>query len=141
MKSEKALKNWRIAYWSLFAGWVIGAALNMNHVDGGFLTNYLADLLFPPWFYIYIRGLSNPRGIPRLLLVGHWFGQTPERAAISIFSIGTIAELKTMYWPGGPFAGTFDAIDIIAYATGLLICYLCDRRSSAKVNTSLIVES
>ena len=140
MKREKSLANWRIAFWSLFVSWVIGATLNMEHVDGGFLTNYLADLTFPPWFYIYIRGLSSKQGIPRLILVGKWFGQNPERAAISIFSIGTIAELKTMYWPDGPFAGTFDFMDIIAYATGLLICYLFDKHSATKFNTSLLSE-
>ena len=55
---ENAKRYWTIAYWTLLIGWVVGAVLNMAHVHGGFFTNYLADVAFPPWFYIFIRGLS-----------------------------------------------------------------------------------
>jgi hypothetical protein len=107
---------------------VIGAGLSMSRVNGGFLTNYLADLSFPPWFYIHIRGLvTNGKNIPRLAFFGNWFGLSPERSSISIFMVGVITELKTYYWPGGPLTGTYDLVDIVAYAIGLLICYAIDK--------------
>ncbi|MGI0016678.1 MAG: hypothetical protein ACREBU_24910, partial [Nitrososphaera sp.] len=88
-----------VAYWTLLAGWMLGAVLTISHVRGGFLTNYLADLVFPPWYYIVTRGLwSRKRGVPRLLL---WFGHSPERTAISIFLVGAASELSQRYWPQG----------------------------------------
>ena len=44
----RSSSGWKIAYWVLLVCWVMGAALNMARVHGGFLTNYLADLTFPP---------------------------------------------------------------------------------------------
>ena len=122
-------KSWTIAYWILLICWVIGAALFMARVKGGFLTNYLSDLTFPAWFYIYIRGLSTTDNkLPRLLVFKDWFGSSPQRALISILFVGIISEVKTFYWPTGIITGTFDYLDIVAYALGLLVCYYFDLR-------------
>jgi hypothetical protein len=133
MNQDKIRSHWRITFWILLILWILGAALSMNRINGGVLTDYLADLAFPPWFYIYIRGYSSKRGnIPKLVLVGTWFGQSSERASISIFLVGMLAEFKTLFWPGGPITGTYDPIDILAYATGLFLCYVFDKRTNWK---------
>jgi hypothetical protein len=99
--------------------------MNMWRVRGGFLTNYLADLTFPPWFYIFMRGLTTgQRRGPRLLRP---LGRTRETAAISLLLVGIVSELRQLYWPTGPMAGTFDPWDIVAFFTGVVACYLLDR--------------
>ena len=119
---------WEIAFGTFLICWIIGAGLDMLRFHGGFLTNYLADLTFPPFYYIFIRGKTKKEEIlPDLLFVGQWFGKSPERASISIFLVGLLMELKTFYWPQAPFAGTFDPLDILAYATGLIACYSFDK--------------
>jgi len=124
-------KFWTIAYWILLVCWITGALLFMARVRAGFMTNYLSDLTFPAWFYIYIRGLSNTYNRrPKLLIFKEWFGLSPQRALISIFAVGAISEVKTFYWPTGIISGTFDYFDIIAYAIGLLICFYFDSRKS-----------
>ena len=100
----------------------------MARIKGGFITNYLSDLTFPAWFYIYIRGLTNVNQKPQLIFFKDWFGALPERALISILFIGVITELKTLFWPSGIISGTFDFIDILAYTIGLIICYYFDKR-------------
>jgi hypothetical protein len=128
MVTDKIRIYWITTYWTLFLCWLTGAILVMNHFRAGFFTNYLADLTFPAWFYIFIRGLTkNNQILPRLLLVSDWFGKTPERTSISIFVVGTIAELKTIFWPHGILSGTFDPLDILAYAAGLSVCYFFDK--------------
>ena len=125
------VKAWRIAFWILLICWIIGAVLFMAKIQGGFLTNYLSDLAFPPWFYIYIRGLSRrDNRIPRALIFGDWFGRSPERAFLSILFVGIITEVKTFYWPEGIISGTFDPLDILAYSIGLLTCYSFDKMDS-----------
>jgi hypothetical protein len=128
MYKNKKWLYWKIAYWALFCCWILGAGLFMLRYNGGFLTNYLSDIAFPPWFYIYIRGLrTEDREIPNLLIFKKWFGLTPERASISIFLVGLASELKTLIFPYGPISGTFDKYDILSYAIGLLICYFFDK--------------
>jgi hypothetical protein len=120
--------QWKFAYWILFACWVIGALLNYMGIAGGFLTNYLADLTFPPWFYISLRGLWNVyKNKPYKFQ--HWFASSPEKAALSIFAVGTIGEIITLYWPAGMIRGTFDPLDILAYGIGLAFCYYLDKRT------------
>jgi hypothetical protein len=120
---------WKIAYWILLISWVAGAVLFVARIKGGFLTNYLSDLTFPAWFYIHIRGLSTTdRQLPNILIFKDWFGVTPARSLISILLVGIISELKTYYWPKGIITGTFDYLDIAAYAFGLLVCYYFDLR-------------
>jgi hypothetical protein len=108
---------WKIAFETLLICWIIGAVLSMMLYNGLFFTNYLADLTFPPFFYIFIRGKANKEEVlPNLLFAGNWFGKSPERASISIFIVGVLTELKTLFWPHEPWAGTFDPLDILAYA-------------------------
>jgi hypothetical protein len=122
-------KYWKIAYWILLISWVTGATLFMARIKGGFLTNYLSDLTFPAWFYIHIRGLSTTeRQLPNILIFKDWFGLTPTRSIVSILIVGIISELKTFYWPTGILTGTFDYLDIAAYAIGLFVCYYFDLR-------------
>jgi hypothetical protein len=124
---------WKISFWILLAGWIVGAGLNMARVHGGFLTNYLSDVAFPPWFYIYTRGLwQEDKKLPRLAIVGDWFGRTPERAFFSILLVGTFTEVKTYYWPTGIITGTFDPLDILAYCVGLTIFYYLDKRGMTR---------
>jgi hypothetical protein len=100
----------------------------MARNKGGFMTNYLSDITFPAWFYIYIRGLTNVNHRPQLIFFKDWFGALPERALISILLVGVITELKTRFWPSGIISGTFDFIDILAYTIGLIICFYFDKR-------------
>jgi hypothetical protein len=53
---------------------------------------------------------------------------SPLRALVSILLVGAISEVKTFYWPSGIITGTFDYLDIVAYATGLLLCFYFDTR-------------
>lgn len=127
-------KYWTISFWILLAGWATGAALVMARVRGGFFTNYLSDLTFPAWCYIYFRGLWRKDGrLPRLALAGDWFGITPERASISIMLFGIVTEVMTFLWPSGIITATFDPFDILAYAVGIFVCYYFDKREQAKV--------
>ena len=123
---HKIVNGWKIAFWILLICWVVGAALSMAKVRGGFLTSYLADLTFPPYFYIALRGKGFNR--PLVIKPIRRFGQTPLRAALSIFAVGAVAEISSYFWPHGPFGGTFDPLDIVAYAVGLIACYLFDQR-------------
>ncbi|MFN8256786.1 MAG: hypothetical protein U0W24_13910 [Bacteroidales bacterium] len=124
-------KIWTIAFWILFVGWVTGALLFMFRIKGGFLTNYLSDLTFPPWFYIYIRGLSTSGdSTTKVSKVRKWFGSRPEIAMVSILLVGVISEFKTLYWPDGIISGTFDYLDIGAYTFSLIICYFFDKRNN-----------
>lgn len=116
---------WRIAWWSLFFVWVLCAILDMFHLRGGILTSYGADLTLPAWLYILVRSLDNPH---RQTAVRRFLGRTPELAAGAIFLVSTLTEISQYFWPKGVFSGTFDLLDILAYATGIGICYLIDRR-------------
>jgi len=125
MKNKTAKVYWTILYWALLICWVGGTVLSTCHVSGGFLTNYLADLSFPPWYYIYFRRLSKKENTPRFF---KWFGQSSERVLISIFLAGIIFELKSYYHPNGFIpGGVYDIFDILAYAVGLLGCYYLDK--------------
>lgn len=100
----------------------------MAHVRGGFLTNYLADLTGPAFLYIVLRGLWTNREVKRLAIF-IWLGATPERSGIFLFLASTLTEVSSYYWPHGPFPGTFDTLDILAYGLGILACYIVDRRN------------
>jgi hypothetical protein len=117
---------WKLAYWTLFVSWVLGAAMNMWHVHGGFLTNYLADLTFPPWYYIVIRGQTTTGKKTPFLL--RWFGVSAVRAAISILIAGVAYEMGQRY---RIIPGTFDLWDVAAYAVGPVICLAFEKRSRA----------
>ncbi|HOP05661.1 MAG TPA: hypothetical protein PLF13_00075 [candidate division Zixibacteria bacterium] len=125
---NRTTPGWKIVFWVLFVCWVVGAALNMTRVHGGFFTDYLADLTFPPFFYIVLR--EKVTGRPMVIRAVQRFGKTPLLAAVSIFLVGAIAEVSSYFWPIGPFGGTFDPWDIAAYALGLGICYVVDKREA-----------
>lgn len=123
-------RGWLVAYWTLVVAFLGTAALNMLHVQGGFLTNHAADLVVPAWLYVASRGLHSRDG--RQTLIQRTIGQTPERAALVLFLASTLTEFSQFYWPRGFFAGRFDALDILAYAVGLGICYVMDKRSHGR---------
>lgn len=126
-------KYWTIVFWVLLVCWVTGALLFMARVKGGFLTNYLSDLTFPAWFYIYIRGLTaKEHRRPKLIFFHDWFGAKPLRALVSILAVGILSEVKTYYWPEGIISGTFDGLDVLAYAVGLLFCFCFDARNARR---------
>ncbi len=123
-------RAWLVAYWTLFIAFLGTAALNMLHVRGGLLTNHAADLVVPAWLYVASRGLHSRNG--RQTLMQRTLGQTPERAALVLFLASTLTEISQFYWPRGLFPGRFDALDILAYALGLAICYVMDKRSLSR---------
>ncbi|HUF29724.1 MAG TPA: hypothetical protein VMM77_03595 [Gemmatimonadaceae bacterium] len=90
--------------------------LQMYGVNAGVLTSYGADLLAPPWIYLMFRG-------------GRW-RMGPLRALLLVFCGCLAWEWAQRYdFSGTPLAitrGTFDPLDILAYATGLLVCYAVD---------------
>jgi hypothetical protein len=100
------------------------------HIYGGFFTSYAADLTNPPWLYIVLR--RRP-----VLPLTRWLGRSPELAAGSIFVGGVVSEVSQFYWPKGFFAGTFDLLDIVAYGSGLLVCYIADKREARSQASSL----
>lgn len=99
----------------------------MLHVRGGFLTNHTADLVVPAWMYVAFRGLHSTGG--RQTRIQRTLGRTPELAALSLLLASTLTEVSHFYWPRGLFRGRFDALDILAYAVGLVACYVLDKRS------------
>jgi len=127
LESQRA--RWRTAYRVLLVLFLLTASLNLLHVRAGFLTNHAADLFLPPWLYIVLRGLAGtpPSWNPLL----RWLGRSPALAAGSLFVGCVLSEVSQRYWPKGLFAGTFDPLDIVAYGTGLLVCYLKDPDRSA----------
>jgi hypothetical protein len=90
--------------------------LQMYRVNAGFLTNYGADLFAPPYLYFAFR-LGRLRMRPRVAL-------------LTIFGGCALWEWSQRYdWAGTPLViarGTFDPLDLAAYAVGLLACYLAD---------------
>jgi len=89
----------------------------------GFLSSYAADLTCPAWLYVGIRGLHGPKR-NRL---GRFFGATPERAAGFLFGGSALTEVSQLWWPHGLFNGTLDALDVVAYGTGVGLCYFLDK--------------
>ena len=92
--------------------------LQMYHVDAGLLTSYGADLFAPPYLYVMFR-----QGRLRL---------SPLVALLTVFGGCALWEWAQRYDFGGtPLAitrGTFDPLDIVAYAVGLIVCYVVDVR-------------
>lgn len=115
---------WRLLSWILFGAFLVAAVLNMTETAAGFATNHLADLVGPGWLYIGFRGLAEPEKRNRL---GRTLGATPERAATILFIGSSVTEIAQIYWPTGVFAGTFDPLDIVAFAIGILPLYVADK--------------
>jgi len=98
--------------------------LQMYNVDAGFLTNYGADLLAPPWMYLAMRGdrgegswitralrLSRPLARLLFVLVGCFLWEWMQRYDLA----GTPLEITR---------GHFDPFDLVAYTVGLLVTYV-----------------
>ena len=127
--NRKAISFWRIAYYFLLLCWIVGALLFMYRIKAGWLNCYLSDLAFPPWFYIHLRGLHrSDRRRASIPILGDFFGVNPWRAGISIFVVGVVSELLVLVLPGKLITGTFDPLDILAYALGLIGCMAFDLR-------------
>ena len=99
--------------------------MHMWRIKAGLITNYLADVTFPPWYYMVIRsrtttGMKTPSALRR-------FSATPLRAAFSIFIAGVAYEFAQRF---GLIEGTYDTWDIIVYAVVLSICLTLERLQS-----------
>jgi hypothetical protein len=119
---------WAVAFWVLTAAFIVTAIISMYRIRAGFLSNYAADLTCPAWLYIGIRGLHGPTRPSRF---GQFFGATPERAALVIFSGSGLTELSQIWWPHGFFRGTFDPYDLVAYTFGVGIPYIVEKVTSS----------
>lgn len=114
-------------YVVLWACLLLTAGLNLAAVRGGFLTSHLADLTVPALLYVVARRYppdvaGRPQLRIRLLL-----GASPERAVTFVFFASAATEVSQRFWPHGPFRGTFDPLDLLAYAVSVLACYAADR--------------
>jgi len=130
----RAADRWRAARNGLFPVWVLAAAITMYpsigealHLSGTLFTSYAADLAFPPWFYIVCRHYPPNR-------VARWLGRSPVLLAAGILGVGAMSEFVQLHAPR-VITGTFDPLDIAAYATGLAICLGFDTLPSARALT------
>jgi hypothetical protein len=119
-------RAWRVAEFLLFPIWALAAAITMFpelgrtlRLSGTVFSSYAADLCFPPWFYIVCR--HRPAGP-----VARWIGRSPGVAAGSIFAVGVASEFAQWWFPR-LVTGTFDPLDIAAYAMGLATCFAIER--------------
>jgi hypothetical protein len=108
--------------WTALAGFLVSAALNLARVRAGFATEHLADVAVPAWLYLTAR---DPRRAGTL--IRRSLGTSPERAAVLLWAASTATEISQRFRPHGPFSGRFDPWDIVAYAAGIVPCYLYDR--------------
>lgn len=129
---------WRRLYYFLSAVFVSTAALNMLHVRAGFLTNHAADFVVPAWLYVAVRGRApgGNRG-----WVSRTVGRSPAVAGLTLFVASTITELSQLLWPHGLFRGTFDPLDIVAFAAGLSGCYALERILMRRLPTAVDAHS
>lgn len=90
--------------------------MQMYGVDGGFWTDYGADLLAPPYMYLAFRA-------------GRW-RMRPSVALLVVLGGCFVWEgLQRYDLSGTPLAitrGRFDPGDLVAYTVGLLVCYAVD---------------
>ncbi len=124
-ESSPAAVRWRVARHVLFAIWVLAAAITMYpsigevlRLSGTLFTSYAADLAFPPWFYIVCRH-HPPNPLTR------WLGRAPVLLAAGILVVGALSEFVQLHQPR-LISGTFDPLDIAAYAVGLALCLIFD---------------
>lgn len=116
-----------------FAVTMFAVALQMGRVNGGFLTNYFADLAGPAWMYGAIR--------QRATVLRYLYRPIPSPAltAIFVFLVGTGWEICQAFDFSGTILnvtrGRFDPLDILAYAASLTVCFaadVCARRRTYK---------
>lgn len=92
--------------------------LQMYRVDAGLLTDYGADLLAPPWWYLMLRG-GRPRVHP-LALLGFVLGGCFLWEWLQRFDLAGTPLVITH--------GHFDPFDLLAYTVGSLAVYVLDVR-------------
>lgn len=119
-------RGWQVLSAVLLVFWIFCAVLEIGGHPTGFLTNHGADIAVPAWMYIIARSPDHPR---RRTFLRRTLGRTPEFAAVALFVASTATEISQRYWPRGLFAGTYDPWDIVAFASGLAVCYVLDRRT------------
>ena len=118
-------RGYRLAVNVLAAVAFIGiGGLQMYGVDAGPITSYGADLLAPPILYFAFREgyrFGRPATVWRLRPLG---------GLLVVFTGCAVWEWSQRYnLRGTPLAiaaGTFDWLDLGAYAFGLLVCYGLD---------------
>jgi hypothetical protein len=93
-------------------------ALQMFHVRGGFITNYGADLVGTAWLYAMFRQGKT--------LIRRGYIMAPGTTAAFVFLACAASEFAQRLHL---IPGTFDPLDILAYAASVLACYGLDRRT------------
>src|SRR5262245_6466519 len=129
-RTQSEIRWWSIASYALFAAFLVAALLNYFRIPGGFLTSHCADIVIPAWLYIIYRGLNQP--IRTNTIVTRYIGGTPEACAVVMFGASAFTEICQYYWPQGIFNGYYDPLDIVAFATGVGVCYGFDKRALRK---------
>ena len=103
-----------------YLGTVVSAltigALQMFHVRAGWLTNYGADVFGTAWLYAMFRQGRTVFGSGQMSASG---------AAGFVFLGCALSEFaqRTAWFPG-----TFDPLDLVAFAVTCVACYALDRR-------------
>lgn len=92
--------------------------LQMYRVNAGFLTNYGADLLAPPYMYLMLRG-------------GRFHLRSLSALAVMLGGCFLWEWMQRYDLTGTPLAitrGSFDPFDLLAYTLGLVVIYVVDVR-------------
>lgn len=121
---------WRVALVILSVLCATAAFLNMTNSRIPFFSTHLADLACPASLYITYR-LNWQRGKNGYLT--RTFGRTPEIAAVTFFLGSAVTELLQHPTLGGYFPGTFDPLDLLAFAVGIATCYGLEKRGSGMI--------
>ncbi len=85
----------------------------------GFWNNYLFDIVFPSYLYIFIRGIYQGKDVHQRLT--RW---SPSMVFGLLIGITFSMEICQYF---GYYKGHFDPIDFFAYLSLLGPCYLADR--------------
>jgi hypothetical protein len=128
-RREPSSRRWRLAWLALTTLFILAAALNLLHVRGGFLTSHLADLVVPAWLYVATRGLARHRDGT---VLSRALGGSPWLTATAVLCASVVTELSQKVWPHGLFPGTFDPLDLAAFAVGTGACLVADLASSGE---------
>ena len=106
---------WSVAFFALVA---VGLAAG-TFQRPGFWSNYVFDIAGPAGAYILLRGLHRPT---QSVLRGYF---TPAVAAALVIGFCFLLETGQYF---GLYHGHFDPYDLVAYVSGVLPCYVADKR-------------
>ncbi|WP_239492489.1 hypothetical protein [Luteitalea sp. TBR-22] len=99
-------------YHAAFASSLIVGALQMQHVRGGWITNYGADVFGTAWVYAIVRqGRTTFR----------WPAMAPWVAGAFVLA-GCVATEVAQRW----LPGTFDPYDLVAFTATIVGCVALD---------------